>query len=620
MNLDVLNGLAALLTSLLTAAVGTFAVRGIARRHGLVIAPRADRWHEVPTALYGGVAIAVAAVATAVGFNWMALASLSPAVAILGTAALLFGVGLVDDARGIGPVGKFILQLGCGSILIVAGIVYPLTPWEPVNVIVTLFWFVGIVNALNLLDNMDGVAAGVAAVAALTLAAFFAMAGSGTLALLGLATAGAAGGFLIFNFKPASIFMGDAGSLFLGAMLAGLGAAYPIAGGSDGPSALLVPALILLVPILDTVLVTVTRTLNNRRISVGGRDHSTHRLVAMGFSESGAALLLYGLGFTAAGVAWGVRSIDPAAGLWLGLVFLTGALVFTGYLGRLHQYQDGGPAERRRRGQLFRNILVKRRGLVLLLDVVLFGVAYYGAFLIYYEGRLPSEVAPIARGSLAIVIVLKLAAFHYFRVYKGIWDRAGLADVHRIVKATLLSGLLVMSALFLIARGGAIPRSVFVLDLMLTGILAMGARNSFRSLDRLRQRLRTENGTPVIVYGAGPEVDLVLEALRLRNGGGELHPVGFVDDREDPGTLIHGLPVLGSPRDLASILVRTPCRGLILTTPLHGEPQAQELLRVCDEAGIDVLTVDLSIRAVNRAALHPLERGPDQPEMAMIRA
>lgn len=624
MSLSVAQGMAALLSSLLVAALGTLAVRAVARRHGLVIAPRADRWHEVPTALYGGVAIAIAAVVTAVAFSGVALAAVPPAVAILTTAALLFGVGLVDDARGIGPVGKFILQLGCGSILIVPGIVYPLTPWDPVNIVVTLFWFVGIVNALNLLDNMDGVAAGVAAVAALSFAAFFAMAGSGTLAVVALATAGAAGGFLIFNFKPASIFMGDAGSLFLGATLAGLGAAYPLAGGSHGPSSLLVPALILLVPILDTVLVTVTRTLHNRRISVGGKDHSTHRLVAMGFSESGAALFLYGLGVAATGIAWAVRSIAPAAGLWLGLVFLTGALVFTGYLGRLHKYDDGMPAEERRRGMIFRNILVKRRGLVLLLDVVLFGVAYYGAFLIYYEGRLPAEISPIAHGSLSIVIVLKLAAFHYFRVYKGVWDRAGLADVHRIVKATLMSGLLVISALFLFARGGMIPRTVFVLDLLLTGTLAMAARNSFRSLDRLRQRLRSENGIPVLLYGAGPEADVVLDALRLRREGSQFQPVGFLDDHEDRGTLIHGVPVLGSTRDLATILARTQCRNLILAAPLPAAPVGRELLRLCDEAGIEVLTVDLSFRSVNHTALHPLDLDESPPlterEISLIRA
>jgi hypothetical protein len=133
-----------------------------------------------------------------------------------------------------------------------------------------------------------------------------------------------------------------------------------------------------------------------------------------------------------------LSTTSPAVGLWGGILFLAGSLLFAGYLSRLHEYDDGRPQERRRRGLIVRNLLLKRRGLELMLDVVLFGVAYYGAFLIYYDGAIPRGMGAIANATLGIAIVLKLAAFHYFRVYRGVWDRAGIADVHRIVKATLL--------------------------------------------------------------------------------------------------------------------------------------------------------------------------------------
>jgi UDP-GlcNAc:undecaprenyl-phosphate/decaprenyl-phosphate GlcNAc-1-phosphate transferase len=594
-----------LLAAFAVALIATVAVRAVAHRRGLVVAPREDRWHLRPTALYGGVAIAVGALVSLLATGGVPLYLDSAAGPILAAAAVLFVVGLVDDARDIGPVGKFILQIMAGTLLVMGGVIYPLSGLMPVDALVTLFWFVGIANAFNLLDNMDGVTAGVAAIAALGFAIFFASAGSPALAAVSLATAGAAGGFLVFNFKPASIFMGDSGSLFLGGILAGLGAAYPMANGGYGPAVLVVPALILMVPVLDTALVMVTRTLHNRRISVGGRDHSTHRLVAMGFSEARAAIFLYGFGAAAVVVAWSVRWLAPGAGLWLGLVFLTGALVFTGYLGRLYRYDDGQPDEERRRGLIVRNILLKRRGLVLLLDVVLFGVAYYGAYVIYYEGSIPADMGAIANSTLPVVVVLKLLAFQYFRVYRGVWNRAGLADVHRIVKAVLLGELVVIGLLFLVDRGAGIPRTVFVLDLLLSGALATAARSSFGSLDRFRQRLRADDGQPVVIYGAGPEADPVLRSLEVREEYGWLRPVAFIDDRENEGTLIHGLPVLGGTKRVGQILDRTGAGVIILAARLPDGKRGRYIREACRERGVDLLTSEFSLRPFDGAETLP---------------
>lgn len=596
-----------LLASFGLAAVGTIVVRATARRLGFVAVPREDRWHEKPTALYGGVAIAAAVAVSLFTFGPLTLWAQPQAAAIVAAAMLLFVVGLVDDARGIGPVGKFILQLVACTLLVTADLIYPLTPWNVVNVLVTLFWFVGIVNALNLLDNMDGVTAGVAAIASAAFGVGFASHGNMVLAAVALTAAGAAAGFLIFNFKPATIFMGDGGSLLLGAVLAGLGVAYPTATGTYGPGALLVPALILVVPIMDTALVTVTRTIHNRRISVGGRDHSTHRLVAMGFSESQAAVFLYGVALLFSVVALSIQDAAPAVILSVGLSFLSAAVLFTAYLGRLHRYGKSHSHDRAFRGELFRNLLLKRRGLVLLLDVILFGVAYYGSFLIYHEGALPSDMAATAGGTLALVIVLKLAAFHYFRVYKGVWERTGLADVHRIIKAVVLGELFVIGTLFLVDRGAGAPRTVFVLDLLLSGALATAARSSFGSLDRFRSRLQSGRGEPVLIYGAGPEADLVLMSLRVREEYESLRPVGFIDGVEPAGTLVRGIPVLGSPARIAEILEETRARTVILSRPLLAHGQAASFHRICRDRGVELLVSEFSLRK-----LSALERGAPQ--------
>jgi UDP-GlcNAc:undecaprenyl-phosphate/decaprenyl-phosphate GlcNAc-1-phosphate transferase len=583
-----------LFTALAFGAIGTFGVRAVARHLNLVVAPRADRWHARPTAMYGGVAIGLA-VASALVLAAADVFTTPAALAVLGAAGILFCVGLVDDARGMGPIGKFILQLAAGTVLILSGVVYPLTPWNPVNVLVTLFWFVGIVNALNLLDNMDGVTAGVAAIAALGFAILFGIAGDPVFVALALATAGAAIGFLIFNFKPASIFMGDVGSLFLGGMLAGLGVAYPRAEGVYGTAALLVPGLILLVPVLDTALVTVTRTLHNRRISAGGRDHSTHRLVAMGLSEAKAALFLYAFGIVAFGVAMVAGWLPATSGLWFGLVFLTGALVFTGYLGTLYRYDDGRPAEERRRGLIFRNILLKRRGLELLLDVGLFGVAYYGAFVIHFDGAIPRELGPVVNGTLGLAIVLKLAAFHYFSVYRGVWDRAGLADVHRIIKASLLAGFLVVGASFVMGTVGNIPTGVFIVDTLLTGTLALAARSSFRSLDRFRKRISQDDGETILICGTGPAADLVVAALP--HTGRSVRVLGFVDDRgHDSGTLLHGHPVIGPMRSLQQFLAVYRPDGVVIVPDIADAGARDWVLSCCRSAGVDVYRMHLELR------------------------
>lgn len=581
---------------------GTWVVRSVARKYQLVVAPRPDRWHTRPTALHGGIAIGFATIVGFFAATEMTRGTNSAVVAILGSACVLLVIGIVDDARGIGPVGKFILQVAAGSFLVTAGVVYPLSPWGPVNILVTLFWYVGVVNSLNLLDNMDGATAGVAAVAGLAFAAFFAAAGAPLLSALGLAVAGASLGFLVFNFKPATIFMGDGGSLFLGAVLGGLGAAYPDASGINGFEAALIPLLVLIVPIFDTGLVVVTRTLNGRRISVGGRDHSTHRLVAMGFSEAAAAGVLYAVGAAAFSVAWVIREMDPGAALWLGLSFIAVMLIIWGYLGLLHRYDADGLAERGR-AVFSRELLLKRRGLVLLLDVVLFGVAYYGAYVIYYDAAVPPLMAATAGTTLAIVIVLKLAAFHFFRVYRGAWTRAGLADVHRIGKATIMAGLLVVAFMFLLARGAAVPRTVFVLDVLLTGGLAMAARSSVRSLERFRKRLAAPARKSTIIWGAGKEADLVIQALASRNEYSDLRVVGYIDDREEVGTLIHGLPVLGSLQHGGRVLKQIKPAFVILAGALPDDIIAQQFRAECEAHDASILEFEWKLREIPPARL-----------------
>jgi UDP-GlcNAc:undecaprenyl-phosphate GlcNAc-1-phosphate transferase len=193
-------------------------------------------------------------------------------------------------------------QVLAGAILILAGVKIHLFPWEWLNAAITLFWVLGITNALNLLDNMDGLSGGVAAVAAGFFLLLAASSGQYLVSVLAAALLGACLGFLRYNFNPASIFMGDAGSLFLGFILAALGIKLrfpspPFPHNADQIT-WMIPVLVLGVPIFDTTLVVISRL--RRRLnpfSTPGKDHLSHRLVSLGMTRREAVLTIYVLAF-----------------------------------------------------------------------------------------------------------------------------------------------------------------------------------------------------------------------------------------------------------------------------------------------------------------------------------
>ncbi|MCK5652541.1 MAG: undecaprenyl/decaprenyl-phosphate alpha-N-acetylglucosaminyl 1-phosphate transferase, partial [Gemmatimonadetes bacterium] len=318
------------LTALLTPLV-----RGAAVAAGRVSPARDDRWHTRPTPILGGVAIFVGfgiTVVAAVLLNPEAMDPLrfahrgilpwSPWEGLLAAGTTVFLVGLADDFVGLRPMRKLAGQLVAASILVMSGIGVWLTGIFVVDAVLSVFWFVAITNALNLLDSMDGVAAGVALIAAIFLSVLFLMDFQVGLAYISLAFAGALLGFLIYNYPPAKIFMGDSGSLFIGLFLAGL-ALSPAAGASRSLLAIVViPVLVLAIPILDTTLVTVSRVLERRPISEGGRDHASHRLVSLGVSETRALWILWVLAAVGGGVGLLVRTAGRTYAALLGGLLL----------------------------------------------------------------------------------------------------------------------------------------------------------------------------------------------------------------------------------------------------------------------------------------------------------
>ena len=319
----------------------TSLVRYGAHRLEIVATPRKDRWHTKPTALMGGIAIYLAFVIGCFIFA----PDLSRAYPILIAATLLFGAGFIDDLRQLKPYVKLVMQVVAASIVVFSGLRLPgmiWTSWEPGVNFLTIFWLVAITNAINLLDNMDGLAGGISLIACAFLAIAFLVNGQTAEAALPLILAGAVAGFLRFNFNPASIFMGDCGSMFLGFALSGIALLSDFGRARNLFSVLATPVLILTIPIFDTMVVAVTRKLSGRPVSQGGRDHTSHRLVALGMSERRATLLLYLLAALSGALALAVRQMA----IWGALALIVGfalSVLFIGlYVGKVGFYE--GPS------------------------------------------------------------------------------------------------------------------------------------------------------------------------------------------------------------------------------------------------------------------------------------
>lgn len=257
--------------------------------------------------------------------------------------AVAFGVGLLDDVLGrrFGPGWKLGGQLLAALALLSAGVRTDFLHFPWLNVAVTLVWVVGITNAFNLLDNMDGLSAGVALVASLVLLLNAWLLGEFFVSLVLLALAGSLLGFLVFNWHPASIFLGDCGSLFIGFTLASLTLLERfVTHASSSYFPVLMPVLVLALPILDTTTVVWIRLREHRPIYVGDSRHLSHRLVSLGMSRPLAVLTIYVL---ALGIGLGSVAL-PHASLLVSVVLLVQALAVAAVVLILLFYERRSPS------------------------------------------------------------------------------------------------------------------------------------------------------------------------------------------------------------------------------------------------------------------------------------
>ena len=518
----------------------------LARRFGVIAIPGSDSRHAKPTALLGGVAIASAFLGT------LALIGNLPWWILASTCALL-AVGLIDDVLVMRPGQKLWAQIAVTLGVLIAGPPLVIMHNPRLGYALVFLWLIGTTNAFNLIDGLDGLAAGIGIVTTLAVAVTAILHHNAALAGWALALGGALCGFLIYNFHPASIFMGDAGALPVGFLLG----IFALQAGSLSTNSRLTvfvfPLLVMLVPLLDTSIVTATRLAIGRPISRRGLDHTHHRLLSLGLPDRSVAIVCWAVALLAASCAVGA-SLAPHAYLVVSLPFvlLPSALIALFMMDLTFDILPPGAAYGNvpRVARLILRVGYKLRVVEASLDVLLIAAAYFGAFLIRLDFAIPPQLSDSLVRSLPWVLAATYPAFVVTGVYRGMWRYTGLADAVRFANGALMAGVCVLLlSLFVPLRFSGSTTLIFTILLF---NLLVASRMSFRLLRKASSRLAIPI-TRVLIVGAGR---LGAAAGKHLNGGQDRQVclMGYVDDDVfKHGKLVAGSPVMGSLHDLDQI-------------------------------------------------------------------
>ena len=572
----------------------------------LVAIPSEERWHAEATPTFGGVGIfagfaagVLVALATGV-IEWS-----SELGGIVAGVTIVFVAGLVDDLRHLSPIAKLAAQVTAAVVVLASGLDVEIVANDVLAWAIGLLWLVGITNAFNLLDNMDGLAATLAVVSC----AYFAIDAvteheNETVLALALALGLACAGFLPFNLRPrrgAAVFMGDSGSLVIGFGLASLAlaASWTVAGTTV--ATVLLPLLVLAIPILDTTLVTIARIVEKRPVTQGGRDHTSHRLVYYGLSETKAVLLLAIVASAIGATALAYNVLDNGRLTAIGVLVTFVLLVqFGSFLSDLE--------ERSRRGvegpepSLWRALVFEPRRLIeVFTDFVLICASFFAAYALAVGGTGTEYERSVYLSALPILLAARYVFFVALGVYRRVWRYATARDVVPIVVGCFGSALAAYLILIALRPIGSFPaEQIFLIDALLCTALVGASRLTLRlfpeTLGHRGDRKR------VLIVGAG-RVGRSL-ARELREGRDE-RVVGFLDDNPRVRRRrILGVSVVGSLDEAERAIVSTRADEVLVTIPAAAADRLVAVTRAAEHAGIPCRTVR---RQVELSAPEPIE-------------
>jgi len=593
---------AAFFLSLFFSILLTPLVRRLSIKLGYFASPREDRWHKKATGLLGGVSIFASfllawqliALTTGGYVDWV-----RPLLPVIIGATAIFAIGLIDDIFDLNPQYKLIFQVVIASALVFFGFQVNWFEARTANIVVSILWIVGITNAFNLLDNMDGLSAGIAFISGFFLFLWLSLfSGADFLAapsrLFLSAFLGSLLGFLIYNFNPASIFMGDAGSLFIGFLLACLAVIESPARAERAAFfnqlfVIAIPCFILFIPILDTVFVSLMRKLVSRSIFQGGTDHSSHRMVAVGLSEPKAVILLYTFAAVSGLIALGLYPLSTAVSAIVIAAYLLFIVLFWIYLGKVKVYERADSISGSGAAQAVFGAATDgyaRTLLVVVLDLALIAMAYYISYLLRFEGNLGPNFKFFIK-SLPILFASQVFCLFFFGAYQRLWQGSRLTDLSVYIKAVTAGTVASMLILLFLYRFQSFSRAVFVIYWGLMLIFLMFSRFFFRLLDEWIS-IGNKKGIPVLIYGAGAGGRMLVREIEVNDSLG-LSIVGFVDD--DPhkkGKKFYGYHVFGGMAALEKTINRFGVREIIVSFKAGGEEKKREIHMMCARVGFNV--------------------------------
>jgi UDP-GlcNAc:undecaprenyl-phosphate GlcNAc-1-phosphate transferase len=554
-------------------------------RYGFIADPREDRWHKKPTALLGGIGIFLSFIIPFLIF--IPLNKLT--IGIFLCSLLIFGVGLYDDLKEVKPYTKFIVQIILSIVVIFLGISIKIIPYPIIAIPLTIFWIVGITNAVNILDNMDGLASGISFISSGCIFLYALQNNLPLVALFSSIIAGPALGFLKFNFNPAKIFMGDSGSLFLGFILSIITIIGTWKEATNLLFSIIVPLSVMVIPIFDTTLVTFQRKIYGRRISQGGKDHSSHRLVFLGISEKKAVLILMAFSLLFGLTIILMSRLNFFTTIIIFCLLSVFLLFFGIFLGEVKVYGEKAKGTLRRKNLIISTvILYKKQMLQVIIDIILVNIAYVSAYLLRYEGTLSDFNLRLIETSLPIIILTKFAMFSILGLYREEWRYVGIRDMIQVFKSVSFGSLLSITILLILYRFEGYSRAVFINDYILTLLMIGGVRVLIRVFKEYFSTTVNVGGKiPILIMGAGDGGELLIREIR-NNSKINYKAMGFIDDDlEKKGKIIHGLKVLGTRNDIPTIVKSNGIKKILISILSIDKDQLQDIYEICKRLNIE---------------------------------
>jgi UDP-GlcNAc:undecaprenyl-phosphate/decaprenyl-phosphate GlcNAc-1-phosphate transferase len=603
-------------------------VRWLAVRVNAMDLPNERKVHDRPIPRLGGVAIFVS-------FSLMVFLTLSPFALLtnpffsvgkhwwtgyLAAASIIVALGVFDDIHPLGARVKFLTQALAACFAMYFGYVINRLdlPWGvSINlglwsIPVTLLWIVGLTNAFNLIDGLDGLASGVALISSLTLMGIALLGQNAELALVCSALAGCLLGFLPYNFHPASIFLGDSGSLFLGFTLAVL--SITTSQKSTVAVSILIPVLAFGLPIMDALLAMIRRFLRamhvwettgqgtyrmffmrSKAMFVADRDHIHHRLMRLGIYHRNAVIFLYAIC-----AAMSVAAIVTASyrNINTGIILATiGVAVVLGI--RKLRYEE---LQFLRNGSLIplsRFPVLGYESFQIPIDLVRVSLAYYLTYWLRHDGAFEGQTKAIFIATLPAMLLTKIVVFHLTGLYRIRWRQAGVPEMLRGFRSMILGSVaaaLVLSYLQI----GKCSVSTLIIDFYIMSSFLLGSRFSARLIHYYAQS-NPAHKKRILIYGTGPSASLLICEL-LANQHHSLAPVGFIDEHHGRNRkILHGYPILGSVAILPEVLQEGGIEELIIATPKIAPGELEQIKALCRQHDVTVRQFRISLEELPQA-------------------